>query len=195
MSGRVVDSDFVKSGELVPLSYISLTEQNNPRENAAAIQAEYLERREMRDLAVERPMMMAPVVESGVPMSERSVAKDMKNLELYNLIEESKGWLPRSEYLEILAEHGLPDLPSSSDAFKRMLMNMPGKEKALREEFERRAVEHGVGRKLREAPAKEAARRLVHTYPAASADALRKQILSVSLFPNLYNKKTLLAGM
>lgn len=34
-----------------------------------------------------------------------------------------------------------------------------------------------------------------HIYAAKNRDTLRKDILSVSLFPNLYNHKSLLAGM
>lgn len=202
MSGRVIDFDFVKEGEVLPVEYIALVESNKPTETSAQIQAVYLDSRNMKGqlrVSDDERIVHAPSKDVSEELVEGKANKEigMTKLDLFNLIEESKSWLPRNEYVEILQSYGLPDLPLSSDAFKRKLMNISGREKALREEFERKAVEYGgrmKGMGKREMK-KELGDRKTHQYPAKNADALRKEVLSMSLFPNLYNRKNLLKTM
>lgn len=167
MSGRVVDSDYVKPGEILPVSFVALTEQNNPTENSAQIQAEYLERRKMRGLASEQPEMMKPTSEPH----------------LYG----GRGRSPSPPPSRVGKER-----VGMSKALSGFLERLPSKEQEKREEQDRPFPARGHKKGHLGVPVGE---KKAHNYPAKSADALRKDVLSLSLFPNLYNRSTLLRGM
>lgn len=79
-----------------------------------------------------------------------------------------------------------------SKSFSAYLENLPAKEKEKREKQDVPFPGHqGEKSSLKI----NAGRKVAHNYAAKSRDSLRKDILSVSLFPNLYNHKSLLAGM
>lgn len=85
------------------------------------------------------------------------------------------------------------ETPGRSEAFSKYLAKLPGREAKMMKE--RDAVFGGRGRrgrKLEIAKHKEGER---HEYPAEDAMKLRKEVLSVSLFPNLYNRTNLLHAM
>lgn len=86
-----------------------------------------------------------------------------------------------------------PETPGRSKDLSKYLAKLPSREKAMMESRSEPFSGRGRrGRKLEIAKHKEGD---THEYPAKDADALRKEILSVSLFPNLYNRSTLLRGM
>jgi hypothetical protein len=195
MSGRLVDDD-VKMGEVLPIELIALTESNKPLETSATIQSVYLvAQKAKKGLEVDdeermvKPTMMVEDYTSSLG------AGGVSRGDVHDLILEAKGWLPREEYLAMLREYGLPDLPPMSAAFRRHLMGLPEKERQIREALEKRLLEH---RPMRGAGKKRSTmieRGVGHHYPAEDARMLRANILSNSLFPNLHNKKTLLRSM
>ena len=166
MSGRVTDSDYVKPGEVLPVNYIVLTDENSSTKPVASIQAEYLQRRRMRGYAAQHPDIMNPTVHQTL-----SRGRDRSASPPSRLGKERVGM---------------------SKAFSGYLESLPAKEQEKRERQDvpfpgkvDRKAQLGV----------LSGPRQPHNYAAKNRDTLRKDILSVSLFPNLYNHKSLLAGM
>ena len=89
----------------------------------------------------------------------------------------------------------IPDRPGMSRGLTKYLAKLPASQ---RERMRRQAEQpfSSMGRKrskkLEIAKHREGE---THMYPAEDADKLRKEVLSVSLFPNLYNKQNLLVSM
>ena len=119
--------------------------------------------------------------------SEYKVRRDMEKQ--MGVAEESSD---EEKPMEKKEEKG-KETPGRSEAFSKYLAKLPGREAKMMKE--RDAVFGGRGRrgrKLEIAKHKEGER---HEYPAEDAMKLRKEVLSVSLFPNLYNRTNLLHAM
>lgn len=167
MSGRVVDleDDTRAIMNILPITMLALTEMNNPMENSAAIQGQYLERRAMRLRTGRRSAVLIPD-EPGTPY-----------------VDGRRSPSPVREGRE---------RPGMSKSMSGFLENLPEKEAEKRK---RRDEPFPARRGQGGALGIPALKGKAHEYPAEPYDKLREEVLKVSLFPNLYNKKTLLRGM
>ena len=176
MSGRLVDleDDTRAIMSILPISLVALTEMNSPLENSAAIQSEYLERRTMRIRAGKKSATMV-LDEPDTPyvMGGRRATSPMRGSEPFKL--------PKKERMGMSAELGgyLEELPKR-EAEKRERRSEP-----FPSRYGKKTGQLGVP-DFKAPP---------HKYPAEHVDTLRKEVLSVSLFPNLYNRSNLLKAM
>lgn len=153
-----MDSDRVKSGEVVDFDLMNLTENFGEGANAMRMSAEH------------------KVRGGGI----REKEDDEMSL---------------SEEEEMRERKRLPDRMGMSKGLSTYLAKLPASEREKMRREKDSTFEGGGrrrGKKLEIARHKEGES---HTYPAENADALRKDILGMSLFPNLYNKKNLLMSM
>lgn len=158
MSGRVMDSDRVKHGEILDMDLMNLTENYGEGASAMRMAGEYKERR--------RQMGRKPREE----MSES---------------EEEERHVLRKKLPE--------EMPGQTEQMNKYLARLPERHKEKMRMEEGRLFDGGRRKgKVEVARHKEGES---HMYPAADADKLRREVLSVSLFPNLYNKKNLLMSM
>ena len=166
MSGRVVDleDDTRAIMSILPITMLALTEMNNPMENSASIQGQYLERRAMRLRTGNRSAILMPEPETPyVGRRRRSPSPVREGRER----------------------------PGMSKALSGFLEDLPAKEAEKRK---RRDEPFPTRRGQPGALGVPAIKAKAHEYPARPHDKLKEEVLKVSLFPNLYNKKTLLAG-
>ena len=155
MSGRVVDSDRIKHGEIVAPDLMDLTENYGEDANAMRISSEYKNRRRMRkELAGE----------------DTSSDEDEKPHRILK-----------------------KETPGQSESLSKYLEKLPEREKRMMKY--RESAFEGGGRRKRKVEMGKNTEGDSHMYPAKDALKLRKEVLGLSLFPNLYNKNTLLAGM
>ena len=175
MSGRLVDleDDTRAIASILPITLVALTEMNNPLENSASIQSQYLERRAMRIRAGGKSATMV-LDEPDTPYVGRPRAMSpMRGSEPFRL--------PKKERKGMSAELGgyLEELPKR-EAEKRERRSEP-----FPSRYGKKTGQLGVP-DFKAPP---------HKYPAEHVDTLRKEVLSVSLFPNLYNRSNLLKAM
>ena len=85
------------------------------------------------------------------------------------------------------------ETPGRSEAFSKYLADLPKKEEEKMKEREQRLFSTGRRKgKLRISAERESD---THDYPAEDAMKLRREVLGMSLFPNLYNRSNLLKAM
>jgi hypothetical protein len=196
MAGRVIDIDQARAGEILPVEYLALVDSNKPRETSAAIQAVYLDgRHHAGEVAKFHDTTM------GEPerKSDTDILSDVDKRILKTLGVDADD--------PVYAKHGL--LSHLRDEVKDMIESTPGQskqyskylynlEKRLAKKSEETMdVSDVTGRMSKRERGVKASQMAIesHTYPAEKATKFRKEVLATSLFPNLYNRKTLLRSM
>jgi len=196
MAGRLVDSDRVKEGEIVPIGYLALVDANKPRETAAAIQAVYLDRRqqagevaEFRDMTMGEPEQKRG--ESGFTEAERRILAEL------GVEEPDDPVYMRPDMRAHLQEEirlAVESRPGMSKQYSKYLFKLADK---LSEKSEQKLEISDVPRRMsqRERGVKASQMAIEHKYPAEPKEKLRKEILANSLFPSIYNRKNLMRAM